>query len=125
MADKPTGLVDMELPKGTMTGLMKVLAPLLMWMSVGWFAYPYLIGDIASAAGETIDMDELKLFSFIMAGVCLGLGIMFLALGFGGKKVDENDFKRMTGELVICKHCKKEIEKDITIITCTQCGKYL
>ena len=126
MADKePNGLVDMTLPKGTMTGSLKVLAPLLIWMSIGWFSYPYLIKDIADAAGESMNIEEVRTFSLIMTGVCLSLGILFGIMGFRGKTVDENEFKRMTGELVICQHCHREAEKKPETIKCQHCDGYL
>ena len=126
MADKqPNGLIDMTLPKGTLTGSMKVLAPLLIWMSVGWFAYPYLIRDIAESIGETYDLAELRTFSLIMTGVCLGLGIFFGLMGYTGETVDEREFKRMTGELIICQHCHQETEKKTETIKCQHCDEFL
>ncbi len=114
----------MTLPKGTMNGLLKILAPLLIWMSAGWYAYPFLIGDIASAVGENIDIDEVRSFSFIMAGLCLALGIIFLIIGFTGKKADDLEFKRMSGQLVTCHYCRREVERDENFL-CPECGKVL
>ncbi len=115
----------MKLPKGTLTGSMKILAPLLIWMSAGWFSYPYLIGYIYDAVGESIDIEELRTFSLIMTVVCLGLGILFLILGVKGPKLDEDDFKRMTGQLVMCEHCRLEMKKEVSTITCEHCGKFI
>ena len=115
----------MTLPKGTMTGSLKILAPLLIWMSVGWFSYPYLIGDIADSVGESLNMVELRNFSLIMAGICLALGIIFGIMGFKGKIVDENEFKRMTGELVTCQYCHRETEKRTETIKCQHCDRFL
>jgi Na+/proline symporter len=95
----------MALPKGTFKGLSRVLAPLSFWMAAGWAAYPYIIVRIMDDVGESIDADEVRLFSMAMVAACIGIGIALGVYGFTGKDADEGEIKALAKPLPLCPYC--------------------
>ena len=72
----------MEIVRRELKGLARILGPLALWMSLGWALFPTLMQDISIAAGESINMQEVELFSMIMFTVCLALGLIFTVFGY-------------------------------------------
>ena len=76
----------MTIERTELKGLARILGILLIWMSLGWAMFPTLMEDVAIAANETLDMQEVELFSTIMLAACLIIGIILLAYGYIGRR---------------------------------------
>ena len=109
-----------ELPKGTYKGLAKILGPLSLWMIAGWAAYPPLLEKISLAMGETVDIDEIKLLSYIMMATCAIAGIIFIIYGYTGKEVDDAEINALNTERWPCPRCLKPQPASAKI--CENCG---
>lgn len=110
----------MALPKGTFKGLAKVLSPVWLWMSAGWAAYPRMIAHISDAAGESVDMAEVELFSMIMVAVSIGLGIGLAAYGYYGKEADDAEVRALGREPALCPFCRAPLQEGAG--HCPGCG---
>ncbi|MCK5024158.1 MAG: hypothetical protein KAR56_00910 [Thermoplasmata archaeon] len=111
----------MKLPKGTYKGLAKILGPLLLWMIAGWAAYPPLLDKISLAMGETVDIDEIKLLSYIMMTACAMAGIIFIIYGYTGKEVADAEINALNTEKWPCPVCLSPQPAEAK--KCKNCGK--
>ncbi len=109
-----------KLPKGTFKPLAKIVGPVTLWMSGGWLLYPVLVEDIYVAIGETVDVEEVRLFSYIMVAVCIGVGLLLMAYGFTGQKINEAEFA-IINPAFKCPYCSTELAHDAA--TCLKCNK--
>ena len=84
----------MRLPKGTFVGAAKILGPLVLLMSVGWFLFPFFAEDLNVAVGdvtevEEVDMARIKILSYSMTTLCALFGLVLLFAALLGKEADD------------------------------------
>jgi len=113
----------MELPKGIFKSLAKILGPLLLWMAAGWAAFPYLMGEVTTAMGETIDAAEVQLFSYFMVAASMIIGIVFIAYGYTGKEVADAEINALNPEKWPCPVCL--VPQLANAEKCENCGSYI
>ena len=115
--------MDAKLPKGTFRGLAKILGPLLLWMAAGWAAFPYLMGRITIAVGETMDTAEVRLFSYLMTAACAIIGAAFIIYGYSGKEVPDKQITALNPDRWPCPVCLRPLPPDTE--RCEHCGSYV
>ncbi|MBA3044744.1 MAG: hypothetical protein KKH41_03425 [Candidatus Thermoplasmatota archaeon] len=110
----------MELPKGTLKGLARVVAPLSFWMAAGWAAYPTLIKKIMDAAGETVNMNEINPFSLFMVIACIVAGTVLAVYGFTGNDATDAELLALAKRETLCPYCGKNLPEGS--VQCPGCG---
>jgi len=115
--------MDGKLPRGAFKGLAKILGPLSLWMIAGWAAYPIMYQEISQAAGEVIDLDEIRLLSYAMVLACAVAGIILIIYGYTGTEPNDRDIVALNERRWPCPHCLTPQPANAGI--CEKCGKYI
>lgn len=112
------------IPKGIMQKLGIVIAPLLFWMSAGWFLYPSFIGRLADDIGESPNMDLVRIIGYIVGTISAIIGVIVLLFSASLEEVDEEAFVRqVTHADFKCPFCVMNIPWESEV--CPECGSGL
>ncbi|MEW5936822.1 MAG: zinc ribbon domain-containing protein [Candidatus Thermoplasmatota archaeon] len=107
-------------PSSAKRAAARLLPPLLVWMFLGWLAFPYLASRLYGMLGVPIDLVELTYFSYAAAGLSLAVAIALWTYATLHPYKGDDDLIAVE-PMIPCMFCGAEIPRESRL--CPACGR--
>lgn len=108
------------LPPGIIKYVSRGLAPILIWLAIGWLSLSLLLPIIVAVIEESISIERVMIISYLLFGVFLFVGIACWLFGSTSQQADiEYKIQPIRDSLYRCPFCASKIP--IQSVWCPNC----